>query len=193
MGNMEQVPQGSEQFHPGSEDYDTGVDDICNPKRYVIWSTHMNTHILPEFIISFKLASPWRDIIAALRQKQISGKKIPTARGLRLDGHSFEQSTSVKAGCAPCKRVTEASTGNQGCSTRAPRSQWMSFPMLFLVMKARLSSTKMYELQQHYLQFKVGWELCNAALSERPSLHVEEVTQAGEVSQAGEGIGNNFC
>ena len=59
MGNMEQVPHGSEQFHPSSEQYDTGVDDISNPKRYIIWSTHMNTHVLPEYIVSFKLASPW--------------------------------------------------------------------------------------------------------------------------------------
>lgn len=59
MGNMEQVEQGSQQFHPISEDFDTGVDDICNPKRFIVWTTHMNTHILPEYIISFKLAPPW--------------------------------------------------------------------------------------------------------------------------------------
>eukprot|EP00249_Psilotum_nudum_P018849 c26987_g2_i1 orf=1-1335(-) len=41
MGNMEQVQPGSEQFHPSSEEYDTGVDDCLNPKRYIIWSTHM--------------------------------------------------------------------------------------------------------------------------------------------------------
>lgn len=55
MGRTEQVHPGSEQFHPSNEEYDTGVDDLGNPRRYIVWSTHMNTHILPHFVISFKL------------------------------------------------------------------------------------------------------------------------------------------
>ena len=58
MGNMEQVACGSEQFHPSSEAYDAGVDNLSNPKRYIVWSTHMNTHILPEYVVSFKLEPP---------------------------------------------------------------------------------------------------------------------------------------
>eukprot|EP00250_Pteridium_aquilinum_P012483 c20755_g1_i3 orf=490-1896(+) len=158
-GNMEQVQQGSEQFHPTSEDYDIGVDDICNPKRYVVWSTHMNTHILPEYIISFKLAPPWNDIIAALRGKHSVGKTISTGKGLQFDGELSERNTPAKTSCATCKPVSELSAGHgleSKTSSRAPRSPWMSFPMLFLVMKAKLSEAKMCELQQHYLQFKVG-------------------------------------
>ena len=57
MGNMEQVQPGSEQFHPSSENYDNGVDDITNPKHFIIWSTHMNTHIHPEYVVSFKVST----------------------------------------------------------------------------------------------------------------------------------------
>lgn len=58
MGNIEQVVRGTKQFHPNSEAYDSGVDDLSDPKRYIVWSTHMNTHILPEYIVSFKLRPP---------------------------------------------------------------------------------------------------------------------------------------
>lgn len=159
MGNMEQVEQGSEQFHPISEAFDTGVDDICNPKRFIVWTTHMNTHILPEYIISFKLAPPWNDIIAALRGKHSVGKTISTGKGLQLDGKSCDCSTPGKTSCTTGKPVPKSLAGcglEEKASSRAPRSPWMSFPMLFLVMKAKLSDEKMHELQQHYLQFKVG-------------------------------------
>lgn len=53
MGSMEKVQLGSEQFHPSSEDFDSGVDNIQN--LYVIWNAHVNTRILPEYVVSFKL------------------------------------------------------------------------------------------------------------------------------------------
>ncbi|KAI5079599.1 hypothetical protein GOP47_0005078 [Adiantum capillus-veneris] len=159
MGNMEQVEQGSEQFHPTSEDYDTGVDDICNPRRYVVWTTHMNTHILLEYIVSFKLAPPWNDIIATLRGKHLVGKSSSNGKGLQHVDQLAECKTPPKTSCATCIPLPE-SFAKQGeepkNSSRAPRSPWMSFPMLFLVMKAKLSEAQMCELQQHYLQFKVG-------------------------------------
>lgn len=54
LGNVEEVPLGSHQFHPSCENFDSGINDITNPKHYIIWSTHMNTHILPEYVVSFK-------------------------------------------------------------------------------------------------------------------------------------------
>lgn len=55
MGNMEQVRVGSEQSHPSTEEFDSGVDNLISPNKYIIWSSHMNTHILPEYIISFRV------------------------------------------------------------------------------------------------------------------------------------------
>ncbi|XP_050265131.1 probable inactive poly [ADP-ribose] polymerase SRO3 [Quercus robur] len=52
LGNVERV--GPQQCHPSSEIFDTGVDDIKNPKWYVVWCTNMNSHILPECVVSFK-------------------------------------------------------------------------------------------------------------------------------------------
>lgn len=55
MGNMEVVHPGSKQFHPSSENFDSGVDDPENPRHYIVWSMNMNTHIYPEYVVSFKV------------------------------------------------------------------------------------------------------------------------------------------
>lgn len=57
MGNMEVIHPESKQFHPSNENYDSGVDDLQNPKHYVIWDTDMNTRIYPEYVVSFKVSS----------------------------------------------------------------------------------------------------------------------------------------
>uniref|UniRef100_A0A5B7AX47 Putative inactive poly(ADP-ribose) polymerase SRO2 n=1 Tax=Davidia involucrata TaxID=16924 RepID=A0A5B7AX47_DAVIN len=54
LGNMEVVCAGSEQSQPSSKEFDSGVDDLSAPKRYIIWSPYMNSHILPNYIISFR-------------------------------------------------------------------------------------------------------------------------------------------
>ncbi|KAF5957506.1 hypothetical protein HYC85_004731 [Camellia sinensis] len=58
LGNTELVHPGSEQFHPSSEQFDSGVDNLVSPKKYIVWSTHVNTHILLEYIISFRVTYP---------------------------------------------------------------------------------------------------------------------------------------
>ncbi|PWA82573.1 Poly(ADP-ribose) polymerase, catalytic domain-containing protein [Artemisia annua] len=42
------------QFTAENEVCDQMFDDLVSPKKYIIWSTQMNTHILLEFVISFK-------------------------------------------------------------------------------------------------------------------------------------------
>ncbi|CAI0386022.1 unnamed protein product [Linum tenue] len=54
LGKVEAVPAGSSQSAPSSVEYDTGVDDLTKPRRYVVWSSFMNSHIFPAFVVSFK-------------------------------------------------------------------------------------------------------------------------------------------
>ncbi|XP_020572234.1 probable inactive poly [ADP-ribose] polymerase SRO3 [Phalaenopsis equestris] len=54
MGKSEKIEAGSIQDHPSHADFDTGVDDIVNPKWYVVWNTHIRTHIVPDFVVSFR-------------------------------------------------------------------------------------------------------------------------------------------
>ena len=54
LGKSELVRRGSEQRCPSSDEFDSGVDDLSRPRKYIIWSTHMNTCVLPEYVISFR-------------------------------------------------------------------------------------------------------------------------------------------
>lgn len=56
LGNVEKVEFGSKQSHPSGVNFDTGMDDPENPKWYVVWCSNMNTHVLPEFVVSFRPA-----------------------------------------------------------------------------------------------------------------------------------------
>ncbi|XP_054794974.1 probable inactive poly [ADP-ribose] polymerase SRO5 [Prosopis cineraria] len=55
LGRQELVHPGSEQCHPSSDEYDSGVDSLSAPKKYIIGCTRMNSHIFPEYVISFKV------------------------------------------------------------------------------------------------------------------------------------------
>ncbi|ESW27424.1 hypothetical protein PHAVU_003G200500 [Phaseolus vulgaris] len=57
LGKTEVVPRGSNQRRSSSEEYDSGVDDLLAPKEYVIWCNRLNTHVLPEYVLSFTLPS----------------------------------------------------------------------------------------------------------------------------------------
>ncbi|KAF3437032.1 hypothetical protein FNV43_RR19785 [Rhamnella rubrinervis] len=54
LGKAEIVNPGSQQCHPSCDEFDSGVDDFSAPKKYIVWCTHMNTRILPEYVISFR-------------------------------------------------------------------------------------------------------------------------------------------
>ncbi|CAK7353008.1 unnamed protein product [Dovyalis caffra] len=55
MGKMEVIPAGSKQIYPISVEFDSGVDNLEEPRRLVVWSAFMNSHIFPTHIISFKV------------------------------------------------------------------------------------------------------------------------------------------
>ncbi|KAL6648524.1 hypothetical protein ACP70R_012748 [Stipagrostis hirtigluma subsp. patula] len=54
MGRPEVLPAGSSQSQPSSDDYDSAVDNLQNPRWYIVWSKDMDTRILPEYVVSFK-------------------------------------------------------------------------------------------------------------------------------------------
>ncbi|XP_022733140.1 probable inactive poly [ADP-ribose] polymerase SRO2 isoform X4 [Durio zibethinus] len=54
LGKQEVVTADSNQFHPSSPEFDSSVDDLSAPRKYIVWSPYMNSHILPCYIISFE-------------------------------------------------------------------------------------------------------------------------------------------
>uniref|UniRef100_A0A6N2NFI9 PARP catalytic domain-containing protein n=1 Tax=Salix viminalis TaxID=40686 RepID=A0A6N2NFI9_SALVM len=57
MGKMELIRAGSKQIYPSSVEFDSGVDNLEDPSRLVVWSAYMNSFILPICILSFKAPS----------------------------------------------------------------------------------------------------------------------------------------
>ncbi|KAE9602624.1 hypothetical protein Lal_00049748 [Lupinus albus] len=58
LGRTELVQSGSDQWRPSSEEFDSGVvESVSAPKEYVVWCSKINTHVLPEFVLSFNLPS----------------------------------------------------------------------------------------------------------------------------------------
>uniref|UniRef100_A0A2P2JHQ2 Uncharacterized protein MANES_18G053100 n=1 Tax=Rhizophora mucronata TaxID=61149 RepID=A0A2P2JHQ2_RHIMU len=54
LGNVERVQAGSRKYYPSNVNFDNAVDDFVNPRCYVVWSSNMNSHIIPECVLSFK-------------------------------------------------------------------------------------------------------------------------------------------
>ncbi|KAK4721519.1 hypothetical protein R3W88_011752 [Solanum pinnatisectum] len=62
LGKLEVVTPGSGLFQLSSEDLDSGVDNLLSPRKYIIWSRHLNTHFFPIVIVSFR-ASPYSEMV----------------------------------------------------------------------------------------------------------------------------------
>ncbi|MCL7031346.1 hypothetical protein MKW94_000400, partial [Papaver nudicaule] len=64
LGNTQEIRCGSRQFCPTSVEFDSGVDNLLSPKKYIVWSTSMNIQILPQYVVSFKV--PDSSVVPAL-------------------------------------------------------------------------------------------------------------------------------
>lgn len=68
LGKCEKVEAGSQQMYPSSVEFDTGVDNLKNPKWFVVWGANVNTHIIPRFVVSYR---PSNSSLGQLRGPQI--------------------------------------------------------------------------------------------------------------------------
>ncbi|CAN6269722.1 unnamed protein product [Urochloa humidicola] len=130
LGNMEAVEPGSQEFFPSSDIYDSGVDDCLNPKCYVMWPSHLSTHMRLEYLVSFKLAPDVRSYL------------------LHLKGLWFRASP---------KEVAEDISTLQPASCEigeGPTTPWISFKVLFGLIQDNISSIASELLFHHYEELK---------------------------------------
>lgn len=156
MGNMEQVQPGSQQFHPSNEHCDSGVDDIKNPKHFIIWSTHMNTHIHPEYVVSFKVSTQMHDYPGS-KADHFAHSNLATAKHTMLDGpwqQGYPNEMARHRQSYPVKEDQKKIEGHVEVPVKMPTSAWMPFPMLFSVIQRHLSKTSIDSLEHHYSNFK---------------------------------------
>ncbi|XP_024365368.1 inactive poly [ADP-ribose] polymerase RCD1 [Physcomitrium patens] len=147
-GASEVVKPGSEQFHPSTEHFDTGVDDINSPKRLIVWSTHMNTHILPLYVVSFKLPPKWHRMIAGLCGKQ---------KGSSTAYHQLpaKRSFTIKKACGVVEALHNKTYAcmNPG---QGPKSAFIRFPLLLPLLQLFLTSEQRLELKNCHAKFEAG-------------------------------------
>ncbi|GFP92346.1 probable inactive poly [ADP-ribose] polymerase sro5 [Phtheirospermum japonicum] len=72
LGRVEVVDPFSGQNNPSSDSFHSGVDKLMHPKKYIIWAANMNTHILPEFLVSFRSYSHVTGVLNILEPYPIS-------------------------------------------------------------------------------------------------------------------------
>ncbi|KAL5861946.1 hypothetical protein ACOSQ3_003235 [Xanthoceras sorbifolium] len=157
MGNMETLCPGTKQFHPSTEDFDSGVDDLQNPKHFTVWNMNMNTHIFPEFVVSFKVSSLAEgNLIGSESQHSVS---VITTSSQGPQDHLRLESSAVDLGSA--SHPISDSGGSQGkasstnsSSPRAPKSPWMPFPMLFAAISNKVPPKDMELITNHYELFR---------------------------------------
>ncbi|TXG54201.1 hypothetical protein EZV62_019457 [Acer yangbiense] len=155
MGNMEPLCPGTKQFHPSTEDFDSGVDDLQNPKHFIVWNMNMNTHIFPEFVVSFKVSSSAEgNLIGSESQHAVSA--ITTSSQGPQD-HLRLESSAVDMGSHPISdsggSLGKAPSTNSS-SPRAPKSPWMPFSMLFAAISNKVPPKNMELITNHYELFR---------------------------------------
>ncbi|PSR89259.1 Inactive poly [ADP-ribose] polymerase [Actinidia chinensis var. chinensis] len=139
MGSMELVHAGSEQSHPSSESFDSGVDDLQNPQNYIVWNVNKNTHIYPEYAVSFKASS---DLEGCWIGNQ---SKLDISR-VQLDLNSSPNQLGINY-----PQIPAASVGSS--TTRTPKSPWMPFRMLFAAVANKVPPEAMKLVETNYKLF----------------------------------------
>ncbi|XP_047325286.1 inactive poly [ADP-ribose] polymerase RCD1-like [Impatiens glandulifera] len=136
MGNMELLHGGSEQFHPSCEKYDSGVDDLQSPKLYMIWNMNKNTHIFPEYVVSFKVSS----------DLEVGNEGLLESSGIT----TYSQ--------IPQMGLLGAAVGGGGGgggrrpfnAARVPQSPWMHFTVLFDAITDKVPPMAMESVRSNY-------------------------------------------
>ncbi|XP_039123149.1 LOW QUALITY PROTEIN: inactive poly [ADP-ribose] polymerase RCD1-like [Dioscorea cayenensis subsp. rotundata] len=147
MGNVELIQPGSKQFQPSNEKFDSGVDDLQKPKHYVVWDTNIDTHIYPEFVVTFRMPSKAKECL--------NGKEsISNLSGLTNSSSSPSKEGMCSLLPSSMKTSQEKEQVASGRGARTPTSPWMPFSMLFAAISTKVLPQDMDLINTHYEEFK---------------------------------------
>ncbi|GAB4857872.1 hypothetical protein Ancab_015777 [Ancistrocladus abbreviatus] len=157
MGNMEVINPGSKQFHPSSEAFDSGIDDPQNPQHYIVWSMNINTHIYPEYVVSFKASS---DHAACLigNDAKFDFSRVTTIHEspkgqLNLEAPPLDVGSDFHSNLTT-DGSKERPTSLNSSSLKTPKSPWMPFPMLFSAIADKVPPSDMKLVNVNYELFR---------------------------------------
>uniref|UniRef100_A0A804PBV5 Uncharacterized protein n=1 Tax=Zea mays TaxID=4577 RepID=A0A804PBV5_MAIZE len=150
MGNVEIVHPGSKQCQPSNKYFDSGVDDLKNPRHYVVWDMNLNSHIYSEFVVTVKLPSKTKDSFVSQENCQNSSDLSLVLNSSSPDCISQEMNLeappALGGGCAA------PMLGDS--MEKAPSSPWMPFSMLFAAISTKVSPENMDVIIGCYEEFK---------------------------------------
>uniref|UniRef100_A0A803PG16 Inactive poly [ADP-ribose] polymerase RCD1-like n=1 Tax=Cannabis sativa TaxID=3483 RepID=A0A803PG16_CANSA len=170
-GNVEVIHPGSKQFYPSSNEYDTGVDDLQNPRHYIVWNMNINTHIYPEFVVSFKAPSFTQGYMVGTESKHdasvVTSSSQPLGR-LQINRSTVNMENNKQQPMSDFGRPLgsrgqlisdsgkfQGHAASLGSSTsRIPKSPWMPFPMLFTAISKEVLPKDMDLINKHYELFR---------------------------------------
>ncbi|XP_057418943.1 inactive poly [ADP-ribose] polymerase RCD1-like [Lotus japonicus] len=163
MGNMEVIhpASGSDtvQFQPSSLEYDNGVDNIQCPRYYVVWNMNKNTHIYPEFVVSFEVFGDAEGNIYCFFSFSFLGY-FREAVGENNDSsvNSSQANSTSHGSCVlfQSTSLVDNITNNNGVAStfEIPKSPWLPFPMLIAAISDKVSPDEMSLIMAHYELFK---------------------------------------
>lgn len=148
MGNVEVVQQGSKQTCSSNPNFDSGVDDVANPKHYVIWDMHVNMRVFPEFVVAIRMPSRAKESLV-VRDSE-SNMSVVTSSSVPLS--VLQGEGNIERSPAVAKNSSNPLLG--GAQRAAPTSPWMPFSMLFAAISTKVSPQHMDLVNIHYDFFK---------------------------------------
>ncbi|KAI3716734.1 hypothetical protein L1987_67823 [Smallanthus sonchifolius] len=157
LGSVEVVHAGSKQFYPSDQCFDSGVDDLQNPNNYVIWNTNMNTHIFPEFVISFKTSPTIKGNLAGEESRPHMSRVATTHDPHEPLNQDSSSNTMGKNGpeFEVMNLPSQEKVPSVGSSSpKEPKSPWMPFSKLFEAISAKVAPNDMKLLHIFYESFR---------------------------------------
>ncbi|XP_057452806.1 inactive poly [ADP-ribose] polymerase RCD1-like [Lotus japonicus] len=152
MGNMEvlhpSIDIASSQFQPRNFEYDNRVDDIQCPRYYLVWNMNINSHIYPEFVVSFKVNEESEEhFCGTVRENNdSSANSFWSISASHVSGDMLRSASSQDNGIAD----------NGVASTpKIPISPWLPFPMLIVAINDKVPASDMSFIKSHYELYKI--------------------------------------
>ncbi|WVZ61334.1 hypothetical protein U9M48_011232 [Paspalum notatum var. saurae] len=146
MGNVEVILPGSKQFQPTNENFDSGVDDLQNPKRYIIWDANVHKHIYAEYAVIVKVPHMKNECF-------VSKDRMSNISEITSSGSPDNLTKGDRVQTLPPSGI-EQEAPKLGCAPRAPSSPWMPFSMLFAAISTKVPRSDMDLVLRYYEEFK---------------------------------------
>ncbi|KAL6636484.1 hypothetical protein ACP70R_024056 [Stipagrostis hirtigluma subsp. patula] len=146
MGNVEVVFPGSKQFQPTDERFDSGVDDLQEPKHYIIWDANVHKHIYAEYAVIIK--------VPTMINEHLVAKDSTSATSDIINCGSPDSLTKVDSFKTLASSAVQQQAPMFGRAPRAPSSPWMPFSMLFAAISTKVPRSDMDLVLRYYEEFK---------------------------------------